>query len=262
MKPRSTRLKVCAPDGRESEVELKGDRLTVGRVTPAGSPDVRLDPDPQRWVGRLHCTLESHAGVWSVSDNATVNGTLLRRRGVTNHVVGRVRLQHGDTICILGDMTAEGQPLFWQLTLIDPFTTQPAPFDPPAQVAHAEPCLEYDWVEARVYRRAGETRTEISGLRPQAHKLIRYMADLSHKNGGAPVACSYHELIRALWGEPDEWPLNRAPVKEDVRDVVSDLRQRIESDPANPCVLETVRGFGYRLMMCPDAQVGVPRGFA
>ena len=251
MKAKVARLHVEAPDGRESTVELREDRVTIGRATPASSPDVVLDPDPQRWVGRVHCTLESAGGIWTLSDNATVNGTLLVRRGVTERVVGRVRLQHGDRILILGDITAEGHPLYWRLTVVDPFTTQPAPFDRPVLLPSPEPCLEYDWIEARVYRRCGGVRTEITGLRPQAHQLLRFMADLSRKNGGSPVACSYSDLIRALWGDPEEWPPYRVYTDQDVRQVVSDLRQRIEPDPANPCLLETVRKFGYRLVMCP-----------
>jgi two-component system phosphate regulon response regulator OmpR len=32
---------------------------------------------------------------------------------------------------------------------------------------------------------------------------------------------------------------------------VNRLRRKIESDPANPLIVQTVRGFGYRLVAAP-----------
>lgn len=242
---------VRAPDGREWTVDLDSDRLTVGRATPSSRPDLVLEPDPQRWVGRLHCSVEKSDGLWWLTDNGTVNGTLVWRDGVEERVIGRRRLDDGDVIRIVGDLT-DDQLLYWELRFVDPHRTQSAPVDLRNLIAPGEGmCLEYDWVQARVYRNQDGVQTEIAGLRPQAHQLIRYMSEVSRKNGGTPVACSYAELIRALWGEREEWEPYRTYTEQDVRYVVSDVRRLIEPDPANPCLLETVRGFGYRLVICP-----------
>lgn len=237
-------------------VELSGGSISVGRAAPEHVPDVALGPDPQRWVGRLHCTLDLADGMWSVTDNVSVNGTLLRHGNSTTRLDGRKRIQHGDAILILGDMTQDGEPLYWELTLLDPHTTQPAPFGPPSDVLPTGPCMRYDWVAARVYRHESRAETLVVGLRPQGHQLLRYMSGRSR--GGAAVACDHSELITALWGDRDEWPQHRSYTKADVAGVVLATRRCLEPDPSKPRILETVTGIGYRLNVCP----GTPPGTA
>ena len=239
-------LEVHPPDGSGARVlELASSQVSVGRPAPGTRPDVSLEPDPQRWVSRLHCVLERERGAWWVSDNATPNGTFLRRRSELERIVGRRRLQNGDEICILGDLDATG-PRYWRLVLIDPFATR-------SRTDPSEPgdCLEYDWVQARLFRRQGSQRVDVGELSPKAHQLIRYMAQRSQQNGGAPVACGHDELIQAVWGDPSEWPPYRSYTRENLRDLVSDLRRRIEPDPSKARLLQAVPGQGYRLMICP-----------
>ena len=251
-------LRITSPEGEVTHRELDGTQLSVGRSAPDHTPDIVLGPDPQRWVGRLHCTLDFADGVWSVTDNASVNGTLLRRGGSTSRLVGRKRLQHADTVLILGDMTADGKPLYWELTLLDAHTTQRAPFGPPADVPAGGPFLRYDWVSARAYRVVDGTEEPVEGLRPQGHQLLRYMAGRS--SGSAAVACDHGELIRALWGGRDEWPQHRSYTKADLAGVVRAVRRCIEPDPSAPRILETVTGIGYRLNVCPGTSVTAPSG--
>lgn len=241
-------LEVYGPDGTGPKViELRSPQVSVGRPVPGTDPDIPLEPDPQRWVSRLHCLLERERGAWWVSDNATPNGTYLRRGLELERVVGRRRLQSGDEICILGDLDTEG-PRYWRLVFIDPFATS-ARTDPgqPAE------CLEYDWMQAKVFRRHGSQRVDVGDLSPKAHQLVRYMAHRSAQNGGAPVACGHDELISAVWGDPSEWPAYRSYTRENLRDLVSDLRRRIEPDPSKPRLLQAVPGQGYRLMVCPPS---------
>ncbi|MGI9022305.1 MAG: hypothetical protein ACR2HV_03535 [Acidimicrobiales bacterium] len=40
-------------------------------------------------------------------------------------------------------------------------------------------CVEYDQVQAKLFRRAGSRRQEVPNLSPKAHTLIRYMAGRS-----------------------------------------------------------------------------------
>ncbi|MFD3522624.1 FHA domain-containing protein [Streptomyces sp. NPDC058653] len=238
-------LRVSSPEGTQTVFELSGVSVTVGRAVPERAPDVGLGPDPQRWVGRLHCTLDFADGMWSVTDNASVNGTLLRHGDTIERLQARKRIQHGDTVLILGDMDPEGEPVYWELTFLDPHTTRPAPFGSPSDVRHTGPCLRYDWVAARAYRNEDGEETLITGLRPQGHQLLRYMAGRS--TSGAAVACEHAELITALWGSNEEWAAHRSYSRADIAGVVRAVRRCIESDPSNPKILETVTGIGYRL---------------
>ena len=48
------------------------------------------------------------------------------------------------------------------------------------------------------------------------------------------------------------WPATAAAVSERAVDVqVNRLRRKIERDPANPLLVQTVRGIGYRLVTSP-----------
>ena len=250
-----------APDGRTFEVELAHARVQIGRAAPGHEPHVALDPDPQRSVGRLHCLLDYADGAWWLSDNGTVNGTFLRRGDRTERVLRRVRLQDTDVIRILGGMTDGGEPRYWDLVLKDPYATRQLPAMAPAAPAAtaataAEPaeeheCLEYDWLQARLFRRRGAERHEVRGLGPLAHKLVRHMADRGRANGWVPVACSHEELIRAVWGDGDAEPYGFTT--EHLRDLVSDLRKRLEPERRRgeaSRLLETVPGIGYRLVVC------------
>ncbi|MEE6308772.1 FHA domain-containing protein [Plantactinospora veratri] len=242
----SVTLRITSPEGRTRGVELTDGPVTVGRTAPDHAPHVALEPDPQRWVGRLHCTLDLSDGGWAVTDNASVNGTLLRcLDGRTQRLVGSRRLRHGDTLLILGDMSPDGEPLYWELTLLDPHTTQAAPFEPPPPVPTRGAALRYDWVAARAYRVDEHGETPVSGLRPQGHQLLRYMVGRS--SAGAAVACGHEELVTALWGPREEWPAGRAYTRADLAGVVRAVRRAIEADPSAPRILETITGIGYRL---------------
>ncbi len=241
---RSTSLVITSPNGERRSVELRKERVSIGRGSPTCQPDVQLGPDQQQWVSRVHCVLEFRAGAWYASDNATVNGTLIRRGDRTSRLEGAARLVHGDTILILGDVDSAGVARYWSLAYVDPYVTRPADLPPTSE---ERPRVEVDWVGARVFRRIDGERHEVVGLRPKAYQLVRYMAGRSFRNQGAPVVCTYAELITALWGERHEWPPGRSFTKEDVRDVVNDARARLELDKSHPRLLETVRGIGYRL---------------
>jgi FHA domain len=244
-------LRITSPAGRITGLDMTGTQITIGRPTDDQAPDLVLAPDPQRWIGRLHCTLDRTDGIWSVIDNTSVNGTLLRHGESLGRIEGRRRIEHGDTILILGDMTGDGSPLYWELTFLDPHTTRPAPFGTPTELPRAGPCLRYDWVAARAYRCDGAAVTPVEGLRPQGHQLLRYMAGRSR--GGAAVACDHRELITALWGERDEWAPHRSYTRADLAGVVMATRRCIEPVPAAPQILETVTGLGYRLNVCQGA---------
>jgi hypothetical protein len=231
-------LEVNGPDGQAFTVELLKDRMTIGRFREFN--DVGLEPDPQQLVTRkAHCAVERDAEGWWVIDNGSVNRTLVQRGPSVEVLNGRVPITDGDCIRILGRLTEGGEPIYWELTFRDPLKTRRVETAPRAAY------LEYDWIQAKLFRVEGSDRQEVRGLRPQEHKLIRYMDQRNRANGGVPVMCAHEELNVAIWGED-------APHTEtEVNHLVWELRRKLEPDPKEPRFLQTVRGLGYRLVTCP-----------
>jgi hypothetical protein len=229
-------LEVTGPDGQTFEVELSKERMTIGRL--AGRNDVSLEPDPQQLVTRLvHCALERTSANWWVVDNGSVNRTFVRSGTEMKVVEGREPIGDGKAICILGRLPESGEPVYWQLNFHDPMKTRPLMIIPP------EEYLVYSWVQARLFRVNHLNREEVYDLRPQEHKLIRYMDQRNRANDYAPVMCTYEELMDAVWGE-DAFGHTEA----DINRLVWELRKKIEPDHKEPRFLETVRGLGYRLV--------------
>jgi hypothetical protein len=231
-------LEVTGPGGEHFRVEITSERVTIGRYKQFN--DVALDPDPQQLVTRkVHCVVERDRRGWWVLDNGSVNRTFLRRGEEMQVVQGQAALHEGECICILGRLAEGKEPRYWELTFHDPQATKEG-------LGHAagEAFLEYDWLQARLFRVTSEARQEIVPLRPQEHKLIRYMDHRNRGNGGIPVMCSYEDLLTAIWGEEPH-------TEADINHLVWELRRKIETDYKNPHFLETVRGLGYRLMTHP-----------
>lgn len=72
-------------------------------------------------------------------------------------------------------------------------------------------------------------------LTPTEFRLLEYLA----KNHGRAVPEA--ELAKAVWGN------YREEEASTVRRYIFLLRQKVEKDPANPVVVKTLRGFGYRM---------------
>ncbi len=231
-------LDVTGPNGETFQVELVKDRVTIGRFSEFN--DVGLEPDPQQLITRkAHCVLERDSDVWWVIDNGSVNRTFIRRDQQIDVITGRAPLRDGDAVRILGLLTDDGQPFYWELALQDPLRTNRVIDGLRATY------LEYDWIQAKLFRIEGSHRQEIGTLRPQEHKLIRYMDQRNRANGGVPVMCSYEELMMAIWGDE---PYHQ---ESELNHLAYDLRQKIEVDPSDPQFLQSVRGLGYRLETHP-----------
>jgi hypothetical protein len=222
-------------DGLVRRIELTGERLTIGRLPEAN--DLALEPDPQQLVTRqVHCLLERRSGRWFVDDNASVNGVFLRRGESLERVEGRSALVDGDVICLLALLPETGEPRYWQLSFADPLRTRPAGVVP--RVA----CLSYDFPQAKLFLMVGVEQRAID-VRPQVHKLVRYMAGCNSRNAGVPVLCDHQELMRAVWGDE---PLH---TREELARLVWELRRELEPHGADDLV-ENERGLGYRLHSC------------
>jgi hypothetical protein len=228
-------LDVSGPDDQHFRVELATDYITIGRFEQFN--DIALQPDPQQLITRKgHCALEHDANGWWVIDNGSVNRTFVRRGQTVEIVHGRTLLNEGESIRILGTLTEAGDPIYWELTFSDPLGTRPVGHAP--SIAY----LEYDWIQAKLSRIDSPNRQEIRDLRPQEHKLIRYMDQRNRANGNVPVMCTYEELLTAIWGEDCHH------TEAEVNHLIWQLRQKLEPDSKEPRFLETVRGLGYRLI--------------
>lgn len=231
-------LEIRGPESQESKVDLTKDRVTVGRFRDFN--DVALEPDPQHLVTRkAHCALEHDAEGWWVVDNGSVNRTFVQRGQAVKVITGRAPITDGDIIRILGRLVEDAEPIYWELTFRDPLKTQPVA---PEVTPRFAPYLKYDWIQAKLFRFDGKSQKEISELRPQEHKLIRYMDHRNRANGWVPVMCSYEELIEAVWGK------DATQTETEVTHLVWELRQKIEPSPKEPQFLQNVPKLGYRLV--------------
>jgi hypothetical protein len=228
---------VCSPDRKRRRVRLKTERVTIGRLRDMN--DVALTPDPQKLVTRqIHCLIEREDGAWWVVDNGSVNGTFVMKGSDLKMVQGRAPLTDGDSIHILGALSKEGEPRYWELTFIDPLKTQ---------IVEALPrrtCLKYDWTQAKLLLVERSRRTEID-LRPQEHKLVRYMVQRNDSNGGVPVMCTHGELIEAVWGQRTHHGA------EDLNHLIWQIRKKIPSRDQAIELFDVERAMGYRLRTCP-----------
>jgi DNA-binding response OmpR family regulator len=89
-------------------------------------------------------------------------------------------------------------------------------------------------------RRQASIAGRLLSLRPKEFDLLFFLA----KNPG--VVHSRDVLLRRVWGY--DFPIGTRTVDVHMRW----LRQKIEDDPADPKLLQTVRGVGYRLVQQAD----------
>ena len=242
---RSVELSVRDPEGvLVRKLELTGERLTVGRLEEAN--DLALGPDPQQLVGRTsHCTLERDGSRWVVVDGGSVNGTLVRRNGELLFVTGRVVLDDGDVVCILGLVTDAGDRRYFELAISsirDPEATRAAPV-PDRSPEETSACIEYDRAESRLLLVRDAERTELR-VRAQAHRLASYMVERNDAAGGVPALCTHDELMDAVWGDE---PMH---TREELARLVWELRRTLEPFDVSG-LLETEPRRGYRLHSCP-----------
>jgi predicted component of type VI protein secretion system len=200
-------------------VDLSADSLTIGRST---SCDLILEDD-ERFVSRLHCTVDRIGGAWWLYDNESRSGVYVRGK----RVEGRKKLADGDIIRIVQ----------WELTFHDPYATEASSDTSGVGEKTADLCYHLDSLRLFVDGKEIEGR-----LSPQEHRLL---ACLFRKAG---AVCTKKELNGALWegGIVDDSAL---------ASLVRRLREKIEPDPSRPVFVVTVPGFGYRLDTNPPQRV-------
>ena len=162
-------------------------------------------------VSREHTRLRKEGRRWFVDDLGSTNGTYLNGERVINNLA----LLDGDSLMV-GDVT---------FTFHDPETTTRE---------NPVPDLEVDTAAGvvRVNRKAVT-------LSPKEYLLLAFLYERRGQ------VCSKDDIGRAVWPEYEGGGI----FDYQIENLVRRLRTRIEVDPANPQILFTVRGLGYKLMV-------------
>ena len=161
-------------------------------------------------ISREHARLHRDGRRWFVEDLGSTNGTFRNNE----RVVTPLDLRDGDSLKV-GDVT---------FIFHDPDTTTRE---------NPVPDLEVD-VAAGVVR---VNRTPVS-LSPKEYALLAYLYERRGQ------VCSKDDIGRAVWPEYESGGI----FDYQIENLVRRLRTRIEVDPANPQVLFTIRGLGYKIV--------------
>jgi pSer/pThr/pTyr-binding forkhead associated (FHA) protein len=161
-------------------------------------------------ISRENTRLRQEGRHWFVEDLGSTNGTYLNGE----RIITSMNLRDGDSIKV-GDVT---------FIFHDPDTTTRE---------NPVPDLEVDTTAGvvRVNRKA-------VSLSPKEHLLLAYLYERRCQ------VCSKDDIGRAVWPEYQAGGI----FDYQIENLVRRLRTRIEFDPANPQLLFTVRGLGYKLM--------------
>ena len=109
-------------------------------------------------------------------------------------------------------------------------------------------CADYDVHGGRLVVMTSRGRHEIQ-VRPQVHRLVRYMAERNAASAGASVLCSNDELMNAVWGDE---PMH---THTELARLVWELRRELEPLGATAVVVNERRR-GYRLVTCTKPKSG------
>jgi two-component system KDP operon response regulator KdpE len=98
-----------------------------------------------------------------------------------------------------------------------------------------EPTLQVDDLEMDLSRRVVTVRGDEISLTPTEYDILRLLM----QNAGKVI--THHHLLRQVWGTAYESEMHILRVN------ISNLRRKIEPDPARPTYIHTEPGVGYRL---------------
>jgi pSer/pThr/pTyr-binding forkhead associated (FHA) protein len=161
-------------------------------------------------VSREHTRIRREGRRWFVDDLGSTNGTYLNDERVS-----------GSLVIMDGDSLKVGEVAF---TFHDPETTKRE---------NPIPDLEVD-TSAGVVR----VNRKAVALSPKEYLLMAYLYERRGQ------VCSKDDIGHAVWPEYTAGGI----FDYQIENLVRRLRTRIELDPANPQLLMTVRGLGYKLM--------------
>ncbi len=162
-------------------------------------------------------------------------------------LAARVREISSVPMIFLTGKTSEADKLRGFRLKVDDYVTKPFSFAELAariravlsRAQNAEPDDRHVYVLHQVAidldRRSVLREGEAVSLSPTEFKMLKFLVE----NKGRAIA--EEELLQAVWG------LGEGVERGYVRRYIWFLRQKLEHDPANPEIIQTVRGFGYRL---------------
>ena len=113
-------------------------------------------------------------------------------------------------------------------------------------------CVDYDVHGGRLLVVTSVGRHEIH-VRPQVHRLVRFMAVRNAESAGVPALCSNDELMDAVWGDE---PMH---THSELARLIWELRRELEPLGATDVVVNERRR-GYRLVTCTEAGPGTRAG--
>ena len=128
-------------NGDQTNFTISNEKLLIGRLPEIN--DIALQPDPQSLITRhMHCFIELRNSTGWLVDNASKNGTFLKRNNLMQRISGEIKLQDNDCIMILGELNESEDPKYWQLTYIDPLATK--------DIVNEQTTIVYDWIQAKL----------------------------------------------------------------------------------------------------------------
>jgi two-component system KDP operon response regulator KdpE len=98
-----------------------------------------------------------------------------------------------------------------------------------------EPLLQVDELQMDLSRRMVTVRGDEISLTPTEYDILRLLM----QNAGKVI--THHHLLRQVWGTAYESEMHILRVN------ISNLRRKIEHDPARPIYIHTEPGVGYRM---------------
>lgn len=210
-------LIVKRSNGDYREIVWNRPVITVGRD---GANDIIID---HPLASRRHARFEQTEEGFFIRDLESTNGTFLNQE----RVIGVRSLHHSDQILIADTV----------IVFNDPAATMKGTLDPALlRAVRAE--IRVDEPTKSVYIR-GELLTP-----PLTVKEFQLLALLYRRQG---EVVSKEEIANQVW-DYAIFDYNAIDA------LVYRLRQRIEPDPSRPRYLVTQRGFGYKLIVAPDAE--------
>ena len=210
-------LRIRHPDISEVQIEWHRDVITIGRDQ---QNDIVIS---HPLASRRHATLEHDAHGYLVRDLTSTNGTFVNGQVISDIV----RLNSQDVILVGAT----------EIVFIDPEATQKGEL--PNFNIRAQP-------QGDIVIDDGAKTVHIKGTLlepPLTVKEFQLLHLLYRRNGNV---VSKEEIAKDIW-DYEVYDFNAIDA------LVYRVRQRIETDPAMPKFLVTVRGFGYKLVINSDS---------
>jgi pSer/pThr/pTyr-binding forkhead associated (FHA) protein len=213
------RLRIRHPESVEVQIEWHRDIITIGRDQ---QNDIVI---AHPLASRRHATLERDTIGYIVRDLQSTNGTYVNGEVIAD----AYRLKSDDIVIIGASEIIFVDPEATQRGNLPLFTFKPVPVDSDITIDD----------DAKTVHIKGALLDPPLTVKEFQLLYLLYRRQLH--------VISKEEIAKAIW-DYEVYDFNAIDA------LVYRVRQRIEIDPALPKYLVTVRGFGYKLVVAPEAQ--------